>query len=116
MREVNWDTNRARQLLADGDKTDLEIAEMLGITIATLRSWKQRQGLTRARSKETAAAVAEDKEPQPEAAPQPDKKNAPEPVKPRITLGLCNCVVSIEAPNLTSARRVLELLHTIEQD
>ena len=78
MREVNWDTNRARQLLADGDKTDLEIAEMLGITIATLRSWKQRQGLTRARSKEAAAATAaEATAPAAEAAPQPDKKKTP---------------------------------------
>lgn len=39
-----FDTDRARQLLAEG-KTDLEAAEMLGITKQTLSSWRRAMGL-----------------------------------------------------------------------
>ena len=39
-----FDTDRARQLLTEG-KTDLEAAEMLGITKQTFSSWRRAMGL-----------------------------------------------------------------------
>lgn len=43
-----WDKERARALLAEG-KSDLATAEAVGCPVATLRSWKAREGLTKKR-------------------------------------------------------------------
>lgn len=43
-----WDKERARALLAEG-KSDLATAEAVGCSVATLRSWKAREGLTKKR-------------------------------------------------------------------
>ena len=51
MRKPAWDTELATKLLDEG-KTDPEVAQTLGIPVGTLKSWKQRHGMTGARTKE----------------------------------------------------------------
>lgn len=49
MRQPDWDTVRARQLLEEG-QSDLQVAEAVGASLTALRSWKQRNGLIRPRA------------------------------------------------------------------
>ena len=45
-KEVLFDENRARALFAEG-KTDLEIAEMLGISVYAFATWRRKNGMKR---------------------------------------------------------------------
>lgn len=45
-KEVLFDENRARALFADG-KSDLEIAEMLGISVYAFATWRRKNGMKR---------------------------------------------------------------------
>ena len=45
-KEVLFDENRARALFAEG-KTDLEIAEMLGVSVSTFAAWRRKNGMKR---------------------------------------------------------------------
>ena len=45
-KEVLFDENRARALFAEG-KSDLEIAEMLGISVYAFATWRRKNGLNR---------------------------------------------------------------------
>ena len=44
--DVLFDENRARALFAEG-KSDLEIAEMLGISVSTFAAWRRKNGMKR---------------------------------------------------------------------
>lgn len=44
--DVLFDENRARELFAEG-KTDLEIAEMLGISVYAFATWRRKNGMKR---------------------------------------------------------------------
>ena len=44
--DVLFDENRARELFADG-KTDLEIAEMLGVSVYAFATWRRKNGMKR---------------------------------------------------------------------
>ena len=54
MKQSTWDTEQARQLLEAG-KSDLEVAEVVGVSLPALKSWKQRNGLARPRTVKAAA-------------------------------------------------------------
>ena len=45
-KEVLFDENRARALFAEG-KSDLDIAEMLGISVSTFATWRRKNGMKR---------------------------------------------------------------------
>ena len=45
-KEVLFDENRARALFAEG-KSDLEIAEMLGISVYAFATWRRKNGMKR---------------------------------------------------------------------
>lgn len=81
MRQIKWDTERARRLIEEGGHTDAEIAEMVGTSPTAFKSWKNRNRLTRARAsygqkpapEAASSAVPEiTQEPKPEAVT--DKK------------------------------------------
>ena len=44
--DVLFDENRARELFAEG-KTDLEIAEMLGVSVYAFATWRRKNGMKR---------------------------------------------------------------------
>ena len=46
--DVLFDENRARALFAEG-KSDLDIAEMLGISVSTFAAWRRKNGMKRLR-------------------------------------------------------------------
>ena len=52
MRTVSWDTQRAAQLLDEG-LGDREVADMVGVPLTTLKSWKHRTGRTGRREEKT---------------------------------------------------------------
>lgn len=52
VRTVSWDTQRAAQLLDEG-LGDREVADMVGVPLTTLKSWKHRTGRTGRREEKT---------------------------------------------------------------
>lgn len=96
MKQRTWDETRARALLAEG-KTDLEVAEMVGTTLSTLRAWKSRNGLTQKRG-----AKPKDETAKPTAATRPVSSNLPElPVE--VSFSYDGCTVSLTAPDMPRA-------------
>lgn len=108
MKQIAWDTARARVLLEEG-KSDLEVAEAVGVSLPALKSWKQRNGLARPRTGK-AAADGQPKEEDATADTEPAKKNTPREVPVQLHMRLCGCEISIDAPDVASARRLLEQL------
>lgn len=100
MPKMNWDNQRARQLLEEG-MDDLAVAEAVGCSLPALRSWKHRNGLTKlpipeeGSPKTANVATATDERPTPVG----------------ISFCLCGCAVTIEAPSYGSAQRIMEKLH-----
>lgn len=103
----DWDRERARQLLEEG-KTDLEAADAVGCTLTAFRSWKYRTGLAKAKREGGLPAVKD--------TPSSD----PEVKRERIPVGLSFCLlgcdVSIEAPDVGRAIRVLNALQGMGND
>ena len=129
MRQPDWDTVRARQLLEEG-QSDLQVAEAVGASLTAIRSWKQRNGLVKPRAprrqKDQDPGVATqdaapEEEDQDEPAP-PDnqkldkKKNTGRAVPVQCRLYLGGCEICINAPDIASAQRVLGLLPGIDDD
>lgn len=130
MRQPDWDTVRARQLLEEG-QSDLQVAEAVGTSLTAIRSWKQRNGLVRPRAPrqrtdrtpevvtQDAASEEEDRDEQdlePPAAQKLDKKNTGRAVPVQCRLHLGGCEICINAPDIASAQRVLGLLPGIDDD
>lgn len=96
MKQKTWDETRARALLAEG-KTDLEVAEMVGVTLGALRAWKGRNGLTQKRT-----APAKDKTVKP-AAVAPPKTPALLGLPVEVSFSYDGCTVSLTAPDMSRA-------------
>ena len=77
MRQPDWDTVRARQLLEEG-QSDLQVAEAVGASLTAIRSWKQRNGLVKPRAprrqKDQDPGVATQ-----DAAPEEEDQDEPAP-------------------------------------
>ena len=102
MQKAKWDTERAQALIAEGGRSDLEIAEAVGCNVKTLQSWKYRNGLTKAKREGALPAAPE---PRPEGSAGGDG-----PVPVGLSFCLCGCEVTVEAPSLDRATAVLERL------
>lgn len=101
VKRVTWDERRARALLAEG-KSDIETADMVGIAVSTLRSWKQRNGLTRKR----APATAEEATTQPVITPAETtpRESAPaEKCQMRVSFSVAGCEGSLSAADIPTA-------------
>ena len=132
MKKVSWDTDRARALLEEG-KTDIEIADMVGTTVASFRSWKARAGLTTKRPPKKpseapgAAPAQDDREPAPAPIPATAPTVAP-PAGPQalpggdlpvtVSFSYDGAEVTLTAPNLGRAlwagRYLQQLLSDLE--
>lgn len=87
-KEVLFDENRARALFAEG-KSDLEIAEMLGISVYAFAAWRRKSGMKRPkggalqnRTKRTNPAPCKAQPPMPPEAEMPAPEPAPETAAP----------------------------------
>ena len=88
-KEVLFDENRARALFAEG-KSDLEIAEMLGISVYAFATWRRKNGMKRpmggaAPRKDRTAAKPKpcrSQPPMPPEAETPEPEPAPETAAP----------------------------------
>lgn len=49
MKQRTWDTERAKSLFAEGYKNE-EVAEMVGVSVPTIKNWKREAGLVVPRS------------------------------------------------------------------
>ena len=63
MKRTKWDTARARQLLDEGWDT-VEVADAVGVSVNTLRSWMRRQNLKDAKKADTDPAPSADQQEQ----------------------------------------------------
>lgn len=86
--DVLFDENRARALFAEG-KSDLDIAEMLGISVYAFAEWRRKSGLKRPkggalqnRTKRTNPAPCRAQPPMPPEAEMPAPEPAPETAAP----------------------------------
>ena len=82
--DVLFDENRARALFAEG-KTDLEIAEMLGISVYAFATWRRKNGMKRPKGgerwemqKPPKSKVCKAQPPTPPEAETPAPEPAPE--------------------------------------
>ena len=87
-KEVLFDENRARALFAEG-KTDLEIAEMLGISVYAFATWRRKNGMKRPKGgerlemqKPPKSKVCKAQPPTPPEAEFPAPEPAPETAAP----------------------------------
>ena len=83
-KEVLFDENRARALFAEG-KSDLEIAEMLGISVYAFATWRRKNGMKRPKGgerlemqKPPKSKVCKAQPPTPPEAETPAPEPAPE--------------------------------------
>jgi hypothetical protein len=105
-----WDEERARGLLAEG-KTNFEVAEMVGISVATLSAWKKREGLTQTRSRKRPSlpGTAEETRAKTETVVSLVKAPASTPNIParkipvEISFSIDGCTVSMSAPDIERA-------------
>ena len=120
-KQADWDKERARILMAEGKK-DLEIADAVGCSLSAFRSWKQREGLVKKREEKRpadappAAGTGVGDDGRVGLEPAPTDQIAPVGRGIPVGLSLClgGCAVTIEAPDLVRAVRVLELLQKID--
>lgn len=81
-KEVLFDENRARALFDEG-KSDLDCAEMLGISINVFRAWRKKQGMLRPRGGNMSAQrqqrAAKPHKPCKVQPPMPPEVETPEP-------------------------------------
>lgn len=100
MKKRTWDTERAQQLLDEGHD-EATVAEMVGVTVAALRSWRYKQT-----PKAPAFSLAE--EPQ-EVEPQEEAPKA-EDTKP-INFGVItvSSELRVRAGDRAQALKLLEL-------
>ena len=101
--DVLFDEDRARALFADG-KSDLDIAEMLGISVSTFAAWRRKNGMKRpmggaAPRKARTAAKQKPCKAQPPMPPEAETP-APEPAQETAAPG---SQPLISAPKPTSA-------------
>ena len=87
-KEVLFDENRARALFAEG-KSDLEIAEMLGISVYAFATWRRKNGMKRPKGgerlemqKPPKSKVCKAQPPTPPEAEFPAPEPAPETAAP----------------------------------
>ena len=87
-KEVLFDENRARALFAEG-KSDLEIAEMLGISVYAFATWRRKNGMKRPKGgerwemqKPPKSKVCKAQPPTPPEAELPAPEPAPETAAP----------------------------------
>lgn len=109
MKQRTWDVTRAQALLAEG-KTDLEVAEMVGIAPSTLRAWKSRNGLTQKRGAKTTGEVV-----QPTTETKlvsPNLLGLPV----EVSFSYDGCTVSLTAPDMPRAIWGSQYLHQILAD
>ena len=85
-----FDMDRARALFAEG-KSDLEIAEMLGCSVAQFAVWRRKNGMMRNTGAKAHKAPRKARKPQPPACkakpPMPPWEETPEPVPAPETAG-----------------------------
>lgn len=86
--DVLFDENRARELFAEG-KTDLEIAEMLGVSVYAFATWRRKNGMKRPKGgerwemqKPPKSKVCKAQPPTPPEAEFPAPEPAPETAAP----------------------------------
>lgn len=86
--DVFFDENRARALFAEG-KSDLDISEMLGISVYAFAAWRRKSGMKRPkggalqnRTKRTNPAPCRAQPPMPPEAEMPAPEPAPETAAP----------------------------------
>ena len=89
-KEVLFDENRARALFAEG-KSDLEIAEMLGISVYAFATWRRKNGMKRPKGgaaprKDRTAAKQKPCRSQPPMPPEAEFP-APEPAPETVASG-----------------------------
>ena len=112
----SFDFMRCAELYAEG-KSDLEIAEMLGEPIQKVQRWRKSKGLranypsTRAPAKKPVQKKSTPAKPKPAPAAVPQTEEPPHTESDvLIRWRLFGCLVEITAPDLTSARKVLDEL------
>lgn len=97
---AKWDQERARELLAEG-KTSREIADEIGVTLATIRNWRHKIKTQERSATEPPAAATED----------PVTDCLPPTVEPvRLSVELNDCYVSLSAPNHVRAMYLLDIV------
>lgn len=111
-KEVLFDENRARALFAEG-KSDLEIAEMLGISVYAFATWRRKNGMKRpmggaAPRKDRTAAKQKPCKAQPPIPPEAETP-APEPAPETAGSGSQATVAAAET-KISAGRLGLTLL------
>ena len=114
--DVLFDENRARALLAEG-KSDLDIAEMLGISVSTFAAWRRKNGMKRpmggaAPRKDRTAAKQKPCRSQPPMPPEAETP-APEPAPETAGSGSQATVAAVETK--ISAGRLGQTLLDLEK-
>ena len=115
-KEVLFDENRARALFAEG-KSDLEIAEMLGISVYAFATWRRKNGMKRpmggaAPRKDRTAAKQKPCRSQPPMPPEAEFP-APEPAPETAGSGSQATVAAVETK--ISAGRLGQTLLDLEK-
>lgn len=115
-KEVLFDENRARALFAEG-KSDLEIAEMLGISVYAFATWRRKNGMKRpmggaAPRKDRTAAKQKPCRSQP---PMPPEAETPEPVPAPETAGSGSQATVAAVETKISAGRLGQTLLDLEK-
>ena len=115
-KEVLFDENRARALFAEG-KSDLEIAEMLGISVYAFATWRRKNGMKRpmggaAPRKDRTAAKQKPCKAQPPIPPEAEFP-APEPAPETAGSGSQATVAAVETK--ISAGRLGQTLLDLEK-
>ena len=115
-KEVLFDENRARALFAEG-KSDLEIAEMLGISVYAFATWRRKNGMKRpmggaAPRKDRTAAKQKPCKAQP---PTPPEAEFPAPEPAPETAGSGSQATVAAAETKISAGRLGQTLLDLEK-
>lgn len=110
-KEVLFDENRARALFAEG-KSDLEIAEMLGISVYAFATWRRKNGMKRPKGGERLEMQKPPKSKVCKAQPPiPPEAEIPEPVPaPETAGGGSQTAVAAEETRISAGRLGLTLV------
>lgn len=115
-KEVLFDENRARALFDEG-KSDLDCAEMLGISVTAFATWRKKNGLMRARggAAQRKPRTASRTKPCKAQPPTPPEVETPEPVQAPETAGSGSQTTVAAMETRISAGRLGQTLVDLEK-